>query len=873
MSVLFSLILAVLINEKYKEDPGGGKCLCLCHRNEEFKEQRDSHYWRRFKVSQRKDKFKEQLTHDSLTHLEQSVKQRDDTTITEDKNGISDVSEYVPGDDRQAKVEGLTPPKGIPCQFCDKIFVSSSTLLKHKSKHHPETGAVIPDKETTYTEATNDSKSVQISGKEPIILQNEDGTSVITVPPDFWKDDNSEIRSESNESDDDDDDKTIIDEEEEDKSQEFDSLTDDKIADEEQDVINSLHDVMNDFIVDRENIKITECPSNKQSRGEQCRDSSSKYSRSIKRNKRKSGNDTEEELVVKKTKLKESSGTTLLSTTRRKRVAEEVIEIDSESEEDCGNERSPVSISSQSGSDDKLAKSGNSFRYMSTPMMLYAANWMDKNIQTIPTNKLSTNTSKAGKLLGCSGKFQSAKVNYASKSLLARVIGNSKSTQTGKKYPYSGKVLYPSTDSPSKQNDDEPIYDCTFHKYCIVNKTKFYTKDELTRHIVTGFKNQPLVATERRPPFTYCQRKKDEGPLSITGQHKTNSADTEVSTSRKSEHFNESEVKKSIASADEDKKFYTKEELGKQIVSSLVSPDSDAKASGGDEFDCPVCSHQFSVPQSLYEHIQSNHAQVMVSNTPSGNDTRTRESRSRTQRHGYKIKNRPKSRVSDLSTVEGAKAGTEGERMFLSTKELTEIVYPCPVCRAIFYHDFELESHIKSQHKIDDKTSDVDSDSEEIGADHNPVTRLMKSVLSGKRTNLAGDESEGELSEETITSSKTEAAQGSMARCPICPTNLAVFGNVTDLQLHLTETHGVQAKVVNLTDKKSADSSMSKYGGHYECPVCALLFSTSSDMYVHLNSAHIKQTHSLRRRGKKQKVKVKTMPDEVNPGIVCKFII
>ena len=864
MSALFSLIVAVLINEKYKEDPGGGKCLCLCHWDQESKEERDVQYRRRFKAAPLKGKLKEQLTDSSSARLEQLGKQRSDDTIkNEDQNGVSDVSEYLSGTEPQTEVEGLTPPKGVPCQFCDKIFVSSSTLLKHQSKHHPETGALISDKETTFAKVAVDSKSIQISGKEPIILQNEDGTSVITVPPDFWKDDISEKRSESYENDDDDG-KAIIDDEE-DKSEEFDCLTDDKIADEEEDVINSVRDVMNDFIVDRGNIKITECPNSNESRRKQCKEDNGEYSKLIKENRRRKRNDAEDKLVLKKAKYEECSVTTRESPARRKKVAEEVIEIDSESEEDCAHESSTVSISSQSGSDDKLTQSDSSFRYMSTSAMLFASNKVDKNIQTIPTNKLSTNTSKAGKLLGCSGKFQPAKVNYASKSLLARVIGNTRSTQTGKKYPYSGKVLYPSTDSPSKQNDNEPIYDCTFHKYCIVNKTKFHTKDQLTRHIVTGFRNQPHVATERRPPITYCQRKKDQGPLSVTGQQKTNSTDTEVSTSGGSEHLNDSEVEKLISSVDGDKKFYTKEELGKQIVSGLVSPDGDTKSCGLNEFDCPVCTNKFSTPQSLYEHIQSNHAQVMVSNTPSGSDIRKRESQSRNQRARDKVKNRPKSLVTDLSTVVGTKAGTEvpGERMFLSTTELTEIVYPCPVCRAIFYHDFELESHIKSQHKTDDQNSDGESDSEEMESDHNPVTRLVKSVVSSKCRNLAGDEGDDEPNEATSTSSGPEASQDSMARCPICPTNLAVFGTVTDLQLHLTETHGVQAKVVNLADKKSADSSMSKYGGHYECPVCALLFSTSSDMYVHLNSAHIKQANSLRRRAKKQR---KVKPDEANSG-------
>ena len=173
-------------------------------------------------------------------------------------------------------------------------------------------------------------------------------------------------------------------------------------------------------------------------------------------------------------------------------------------------------------------------------------------------------------------------------------------------------------------------------------------------------------------------------------------------------------------------------------------------------------------------------------------------------------------------------------KILLSTKELTEVVYPCPVCRAIFYHDFELESHIKSEHEAGDG-SENDSDSGEAEDANNPVTEMMKQV-----TNTARNSDDYESNDGGSTSAAPPVQQAGMTRCPICPSSLAMFSNVNDLQVHLTEIHGVQAKVVNLADKKGAENSLSKYGGHYECPVCALLFSSSADMYAHLNSTHMK---------------------------------
>ena len=266
------------------------------------------------------------------------------------------------------------------------------------------------------------------------------------------------------------------------------------------------------------------------------------------------GSETEDELIVKKTKYEEFSSSRQSSVTkpdrsRQKSARKEIIEIDTESEEEYSNE-----------SVDKLEETDNTFKYISTPAMLYTTRKLDKNIQTIPTDKLSTNTSKAGKLLGSSGSFKSAKVNYASKPLLARVLVNTKSTQTGRTFPYSGKVLYPSEDSPSKNSGDEPIYDCTFHKYCIVNKTKFFTKEELTKHIVTGFKNQPHVATERRPPLSYCQRKKDQDQTPNTnGEKIKTSTDSErQNIAKKHEQIKKSEATKLSISADRKAKVNTK---------------------------------------------------------------------------------------------------------------------------------------------------------------------------------------------------------------------------------------------------------------------------------------------------------------------------
>ena len=243
----------------------------------------------------------------------------------------------------------------------------------------------------------------------------------------------------------------------------------------------------------------------------------------------------------------------------------------------------------------------------------------------------------------------------------------------------------------------------------------------------------------------------------------------------------------------------------------------------------------------------------MVSNTPRTSDNRARQSRNQGR------KNPKKTSGSDYSNLSGTQGNKERDKMFLSTKELTEIVYPCPVCRAIFYHDFELEGHLKSHNTTDAENSDTESDWSDVRGKKHSGSRLVNSVVSNKD----GNESDSEVNLGASTSSDTDARQGNIARCPMCPPDKPVFGNVTDLQLHLTETHNVQTKVVNLMDKKSADSSMSKYGGHYECPVCALLFSSSSDMYIHLNSAHVKHTKSLKTKGKNQS---KVKADEANSG-------
>ena len=706
--------------------------------------------------------------------------------------------------------EKLVPPEGVPCQFCDKVFVSHSTLLKHKSKHHPD----------VVGESHSQQKSPKASGKETVIVQNIDGTSVITVPPEFWKNDVLEKSEKS------DGGETILDGDKDDNDIAKPNENSNDDDNDEEDIINSLHDVMNDFIGDNKECEVIECSADEFEEVEEEKEEenaiqneyTSNRSKLKERNRvRKKKNDADEPMVkkVKRTKEseKETATTRITEKITRQKIISEVIEIDSD---DSKSDTEGVEQSSEMGekfldvSSSSLYRGEKSKRVTTSSrkaeMTLSVTDKIDKNMQTIPTTKLSTNTSKAGKILTCLGIFKSGKVDSVNGTVWADIQTRSKNTQTGKRN--KGKVIYSSPNLPIIKTEDPQIYDCTFHKYCIANKIKFHTKDELTKHIVLGFKNQPHIATERRASSSYHRQTVNQPVTSKTVQAEKQSRDSNESSESSEE------------------RFYTKEELGKKIVSGLLSSSSGTKRSEEKEYDCPVCSSQFSNRRSLYQHLQSDHSQAMISNGAG-----------RITGQGHTSHNQRKARTHrDKIPNFRRLPEKEGDKILLSTKELTEVVYPCPVCKAIFYHDFELESHIKSEHKENDDGSEINSDAAAIGDVSNPVASMMTRVATAGTS-----DDEDQSDERASTSAVPQVQQAGMARCPMCPSNLAMFGNVNDLQVHLTETHGVQAKVVNLAEKKGAENSMSKYGGHYECPVCALLFSTSADMYAHLNGAHMKQ--------------------------------
>ena len=192
------------------------------------------------------------------------VKENNSDVIQDDDNG-SDRSPCVPQEDIQLgegelmPTEELVPPEGVPCQFCDKVFISHSTLLKHKNKHHPDV-EVPRTQEPVVSSYHKESKFGNISSKEPVIVQNSDGTSVITVPPDFWKDggdddDGNDVVLEKTEES---DDETIIEGVDDRSELQYSSCDDDNSRNDEEDVISSLHDVMNDFIGDDKECKDTE---------------------------------------------------------------------------------------------------------------------------------------------------------------------------------------------------------------------------------------------------------------------------------------------------------------------------------------------------------------------------------------------------------------------------------------------------------------------------------------------------------------------------------------------------------------------------------------------------------------------------------------
>ncbi len=453
---------------------------------------------------------------------------------------------------------------------------------------------------------------------------------------------------------------------------------------------------------------------------------------------------------------------------------------------------------------------------------------VDRSVQTMVAKELTTNSRKSGKVLTI-GSFQPAKVSAAARPRLTSVLERSKAVQTSPKPNCIGRVMYARKPAPvtMETEAEEPIFDCTFHKFCILNKTKFRSKEDLTRHIVCGFREQPHPTTEPREQNSYCPRPPgppDPGSTTpatgkqppvqrVTNQNKIITHQKVARTQLRRILPKPAEpLLKTAPSRGEPRnegKTPGTQNRGSSGraggVPSKASRDSEGSETGtGEEgeraLDCPVCSEQFSETASVYTHMRTAHTDAF---RPANNLSKRTGGRA-----AAKLNRKSLPEVEDVKpdVTKLSEALTAQGKILVSTKELTQVVYPCKVCRAIFYHDFELEGHIASAHRAPPDPAQ-------------PKERRDDNA--------------------THTKSPPVTQPGGVLRCPVCSDKSITFSNASQLQLHLSASHGVQAKVVTMGDNKDAANHVTGYGGHFECPVCALIFATSTDMYAHLNATHL----------------------------------
>ncbi len=361
-------------------------------------------------------------------------------------------------------------------------------------------------------------------------------------------------------------------------------------------------------------------------------------------------------------------------------------------------------------------------------------NRVHQYVQTLPCDKL-TALNKMGKHRSSSGYFVSCMSEEITQYYLDSVWAWSKGNQTNK-MP-GGKVMYARARTDNSWS--EPMYDCTFHTYCRNLKIKFHTKEELTEHIMYGHKDQPNYSLERRDQTTYHkpiekQRMstlaayKDRSHKSLVPQNttlkcsSTSSKTVQLRTEQGQHSFSRSTDKspnKSSNSLSRDSSPTSP--TSPQKITVTMSPRSKSKftTKSSAQLDCPVCNETFSTQKDLYSHMQTSHTASMVENSNVGRPkTRAVEDRRLAKLPSFITDNEGRLQFTDDD------GNVKPESNFLSTKDLIETVYPCPVCRAIFYHDFELEAHIEAKHStpvlvesektnLNDPSAPIDLDEEE----------------------------------------------------------------------------------------------------------------------------------------------------------------